>query len=55
VTERTPSRARPSPSSVKYLSANGLPAERLAATGLGAFQPLDPGDDEIAFGRGGSR
>lgn len=31
---------------VKFLVEQGLPAERLAATGFGEFQPLDPRDDE---------
>ncbi len=32
---------------VRMLAAEGIPAERLAATGFGEFQPLDPRDDEI--------
>jgi chemotaxis protein MotB len=36
---------------VQFLIANGVPARRLAATGFGEFQPLDPGRDEIAFRR----
>ena len=36
---------------VKFLIAQGIPANRLAATGFGEFQPLDPGNDEIAFRR----
>jgi chemotaxis protein MotB len=36
---------------VKYLIAQEIPAGRLAATGFGEFQPLDDGDDEIAFRR----
>jgi chemotaxis protein MotB len=36
---------------VKFLAARGIPARRLAATGFGEFQPLDAGDDEIAFRR----
>ena len=36
---------------VKHLIAKGIPAERLAATGFGEFQPIDTGDDEIAFRR----
>ena len=36
---------------VKVLIAQGIPAQRLAATGFGQFQPLDDGDDEIAFRR----
>jgi len=33
----------------KYLIARGIPPERLAPTGFGEFQPLDPRDDEIAY------
>ncbi len=33
---------------VKFLIDQGVPAERLAATGFGEFQPLDEGNDEIA-------
>lgn len=33
---------------VKFLIGQGVPAERLAATGFGEFQPLDEGSDEIA-------
>ncbi|MBO6826893.1 MAG: peptidoglycan -binding protein [Sneathiella sp.] len=33
----------------KYLVARGVPPNRLAPTGFGEFQPLDPRDDEIAF------
>ncbi|OUR79475.1 hypothetical protein A9Q83_03455 [Alphaproteobacteria bacterium 46_93_T64] len=33
----------------KYLIARGIPPERLAPTGFGQFQPLDPREDEIAF------
>ncbi|WP_299624409.1 peptidoglycan -binding protein [Pelagibius sp.] len=36
---------------VKFLIERGIPANRLAATGFGEFQPLDAGDDEIAFRR----
>ncbi len=36
---------------VKFLVAEGIPPTRLAATGFGEFQPLDPGNDEIAFRR----
>jgi chemotaxis protein MotB len=36
---------------VKYLILRGIPAHRLAATGFGEFQPLDSGNDEIAFRR----
>lgn len=33
----------------KYLIARGVPAYRLAPTGFGEFQPLDPRKDEIAY------
>ena len=33
---------------VRFLAAQGLPANRLAATGYGEFQPLDPGDNDEA-------
>jgi chemotaxis protein MotB len=33
----------------KYLVSQGVPPQRLAPTGFGEFQPLDPRDDEIAF------
>jgi chemotaxis protein MotB len=36
---------------VKYLVQSGIPAERLAATGFGEFQPLDQGSDESALRR----
>jgi chemotaxis protein MotB len=36
---------------VQFLVARGIPAQRLAATGFGEFQPLDESDDEIAFRR----
>ena len=36
---------------VKYLIDQGIDAKRLAATGFGEFQPIDPGDDEIALRR----
>ena len=36
---------------VKYLVYQGLPAERMAATGFAEFQPLDTRDDEIAYRR----
>ncbi len=36
---------------VKFLIAQGIPAHRLAATGFGEFQPLDTGNDEIAYRR----
>ncbi|MEO3428859.1 peptidoglycan -binding protein [Pelagibius sp. CAU 1746] len=36
---------------VKFLISEGIPPQRLAATGFGEFQPLDPGGDEIAYRR----
>jgi len=36
---------------VRFLIGQGVPPYRLAATGFGEFQPLDPGDDEIAYRR----
>jgi chemotaxis protein MotB len=36
---------------VKFLTTQGIPAQRLAATGFGEHQPLDARDDEIAFRR----
>ncbi len=36
---------------VKFLIDQGIPPDRLAATGFGAQQPLDPGNDEIAYRR----
>ncbi len=33
---------------VKFLIGEGIPANRLAATGFGEFQPLDDGEDEFA-------
>jgi len=36
---------------VKFLRSQGIPAERLAATGFAEFQPLDERTDEIAFRR----
>lgn len=36
---------------VKYLIDQGIPAERLAATGFGEFQPLDPGMTDEALAR----
>lgn len=32
---------------VEFLIEQGIPANRLAATGFGEFQPIDPGSDEI--------
>ncbi|MEE8545056.1 MAG: peptidoglycan -binding protein [Alphaproteobacteria bacterium] len=34
-----------------FLVDQGIPPDRLAATGFGEFQPLDPRNDEIAFRR----
>lgn len=36
---------------VKFLAEQGVPANRLVAAGFGEFQPLDVGNDEIAFRR----
>ena len=36
---------------VKYLIERGVPAGRLAATGFGEFQPIDPGNTIAAFRR----
>lgn len=36
---------------VQFLIREGIPPQRLAATGFGEFQPLDPRDDEIAYRR----
>ncbi|MEI6557810.1 MAG: peptidoglycan -binding protein [Rhodospirillaceae bacterium] len=36
---------------VKFLIEQGIPSERLAATGFGEFQPLDSGPGEDAFAR----
>ncbi|MGB3501833.1 MAG: peptidoglycan -binding protein [Mesorhizobium sp.] len=36
---------------VKYLIANGVPANRLVAAGFGEFQPLDAGDTDEARAR----
>ncbi len=36
---------------VKFLIEQGIPAERVMATGFAHFRPLDPGRDEIAFRR----
>ena len=33
---------------VRFLVAQGLPANKLAATGYGEFQPLDPSDNDEA-------
>ena len=34
---------------VKFLAAQGIPQERLAAAGFGEFQPVDKGDDDAAL------
>ena len=36
---------------VKFLIEQGIPGNRLAATGFGEYQPLEAGSDEIAFRR----
>ena len=36
---------------VEFLTRQGIPPDRLAATGFGEYQPLDPADDEIAYRR----
>lgn len=36
---------------VKYLIDQGIPPERLAATGFGEYQPLDPGTSDDALAR----
>ena len=36
---------------VKFLTDLDIPANRLAATGFGEFQPLDPGRTEVAYRR----
>lgn len=36
---------------VKYLISQGIPAERLAATGFGQFHPLDPANNQDAYNR----
>lgn len=36
---------------VKFLIEQGIPPDRLAATGFGEYQPLDSGNDEIAYRR----
>ena len=36
---------------VEFLVSQGIPPERLAATGFGEYHPLDPRDDEIAYRR----
>ncbi len=36
---------------VRFLISVGVPAERLAATGFGEFQPIDPADNVFAYSR----
>jgi chemotaxis protein MotB len=36
---------------VRFLMANGLPAERLQAAGMAEFQPIDERDDEVGWRR----
>jgi chemotaxis protein MotB len=37
---------------VQYMiDTQGIPADRLAATGFGEFQPIDPGDSPEALAR----
>jgi chemotaxis protein MotB len=36
---------------VEFLIGQGIPPERLAATGFGEYHPIDPRDDEIAYRR----
>jgi len=36
---------------VRYLVSQGIPAERLAATGFGSFHPVDQGDTPEAYQR----
>jgi chemotaxis protein MotB len=36
---------------VKFLIDAGIPPNRLAATGFGEYQPIDPHDDEVAYRR----
>jgi chemotaxis protein MotB len=36
---------------VKFLIQQGIPPNRLVAAGFGQYQPLDAGDDEIAYRR----
>lgn len=36
---------------VRFLIANGVPANRLAAAGFGEYQPIDNGQDEAALAR----
>jgi chemotaxis protein MotB len=36
---------------VRFLISEGVAPQHLAATGFGEFQPLDSGDDEVAYRR----
>jgi chemotaxis protein MotB len=36
---------------VKFLVLQGIPPDRLAATGFGEFQPIDKGNDPAALAR----
>ena len=36
---------------VRFLQRQGIPPERLAATGFGEYQPIDPGDSDEAYRR----
>jgi chemotaxis protein MotB len=36
---------------VKFLAQQGIPADRLAATGFGEFQPVDKGNSAAALAR----
>ena len=36
---------------VEYLISRGLPADRIAATGFGEFQPLDVANNDEAWRR----
>jgi chemotaxis protein MotB len=36
---------------VRYLAARGVPTNRLAATGFGPYQPLDPGNGPEAWAK----
>ncbi len=36
---------------VEFLISQGIPPDRLAATGFGEYHPIDPRDDEIAYRR----
>ena len=36
---------------VKFLITQGIPADHLAATGFGEYQPVDPGDTPEAYAK----